>query len=243
MAFTVFIIPAADHTDATFTLNGGVFQKNWSENAVAELDILARAIGMVPDARERKADFIHKLQYYVSWQPEEEAFRRWPVLNWQQLEVPVEKINTLYNKIYREVMDDMPPEFLAFGQRSLNFLNKRGEDFARAAMLSKEEADAPPAWYDKLLGDLIEEEGFEAPKEPHILVKVQLEEMDHDGYCSECEEDDGFVAKKIIHFGALPTGTYDFSKKSWKGGVSCSSGSGFCGVRDIYTLLSTEVLE
>lgn len=241
MNSTVFIIPAADQTETTFTVNGEVYQKNWEWNTVAQLKTLAGMVGTSLDSRARKADIIRKLQFYVSWQSEEEAFRRWPILT--QLEVPEEEINVLYNKIWRETMDEMPVEFIAFGQRALNFLKKRGDDFSRAEMLAERERDAPPAWTDKLLGSLVDDDSFEAPKEPHILVKVRYDEMDHDGYCSGADEEDAYVAKETVFFGALPTGDYDFSKKTWKGGISCSGGCGCCGVRQAYTLLSTQVVE
>jgi hypothetical protein len=235
------IVSAADQTESTFTVNGGVFQKKWSDNTVAELQVLARYFNLAPSLRT-KAELVRALQLKISWQSEEEAFRRWPILT--QLEVPEFAINNLYNKIYRETMEDMElnvPEFLAFGQRALDFLKKRGEDFKNAERRAEQERNSPPAWHDQLLGSLIEKAGFEAPKTPHVLVKVRLDEMDHDGYCSGVDdEDEAFVSKEYIFFGALPAGDYDFSKKTWLGGVSCTSGCGCCGVRDRYTLLSVQ---
>jgi hypothetical protein len=100
--------------------------------------------------------------------------------------------------------------------------------------------DAPPAWWDLVEDSFVSESHFKAPDGAYILIKIRKDEMDHDGYCSEADNDHIYVAKKYIFVAALPAGDYDFSKKTWKGGVSCSGGCGCCGARDVYTLLSTE---
>jgi hypothetical protein len=245
------IIPAAEQTETTFTYKGETFNKNLAANTIQKLTGLLIDVAGVDWRGKKKDELVNVLYRHVCWTPQEEAWARWPVLK-EAYEIAAnpsatkEQLAAMCNRLFLDVPNQMEDEgaidFLSHAVHARLRVGERLDADETRARKEKDNAEAPPAWYDEVPG-WITENGFKEPKgmASYIKVRVRCDQMDHDGYCSGADEEDAHVAKSEVYVGVLPSapeGTYDFSKESWKGGASCTGGCGCCGVRETYTLLN-----
>lgn len=228
----------------TVTMNGVnlAFDKNFYENSMTFLLPLAHWLEIDVKAYRDKTGLCNSILSRLTWTSEEEALTRWPDLvslketanEKKALQVALAGTNRLLGDILEET-----PEFYAHANRAVQDLRAKLTAISEEERRVAEEAIAPPAWWNYWQ---------KTSSGQCWKVVLEIDEMDHDGYCSGTEEDDKYVAKTRVETVFVPLKDdngmeHDFTKKSWKGDPCCSGGCGCCGTVETIRLKSVEQVQ
>ena len=245
---TFYQVPFEQRAGPVFsvTINGMhlAYEKCLYNNTMALLLPLANWLEIRVEHYRRKPELCNAIYARIAWTTEEEALERWSALGplkatpneKKALQVALSGFNTLLGDILDET-----PEFYAHANNIwlslVDKLSAIGDEERRI----EEEAKAPPAYMN-----LASETRLSGPC---WKVTLDIEENDHDGYCSGIEEEDCYVRNTVSRFYYVPLknedgGDWDFSKKSWQGEHSCSSyGSGCCDTYERIRFKSVEKVD
>jgi hypothetical protein len=219
------------------------FDKRMEENLPIFLVPLAKFLEIDTSLYRQKSKLCTAILARLAWTSEEDALAFWPVLvqlkatpnEKKALQVALASFNTLLGDIREEA-----PEYYAHAYNILLDLRNRLFAISNEEQRIAEEAMAPPSWWKFMLR--------KKPEGGCWKVMLEIDENDHDGYCSEADEDNWYVKKMRTKTIYLPlkdgeSKDHDFTKKSWRGKPSCSGGCGCCGTVEVIRLKSAEILE
>lgn len=182
----------------------------------------------------KKADVVAAIKTRITTIPMSEAVKRWPELDVSLEGTSAElsqHITTL--RALEPRITQVTPEFGVHVWKRITDLQAAIRTVQAEEAREGEKNKAPPFWVNYATG--------EQPSDSCFKVTIKEEELDHDGYCSECgDDDDYFVTETSENILFLPADEeWDFeSKKTWEDDPSKTHCC--CNARTVCTLVSVE---